>query len=234
MLAVQEYLSEKAEAFKGHPFFAKLKSQDNFSEGMSFVPRLMFWVMVFQDILNIIPKQVKSKELRRIATHHKIEDAGHDKWFIQDLAYLEKDKKRSIEWLFSPEHKITRDVSYKILSEAFHGKDHQKIILILALESTGHIFFENVANFVQSKGEEGNLKYLSRYHLDVELSHAVFEDKLKESLDSMVLTPEERKDSIEMIDRVYDAFYTMFDYLAEAQIQGANNDDSQKLVQTNN
>jgi hypothetical protein len=216
MLAVQEHLTTKEKGFEAHPFFAKLSAQEDFQEGMAFVPRLMFWVMVFQDILNIIPPQVKSAHLRRIATHHKMEDSGHDKWFLQDIAYLEKDRIVSIEWLFSPEHKITRDVAYRIISEAFHGKDHQKIILILALESTGHIFFEHVAKFVKSKGHDADLKYLSSYHLDVELNHAVFEEKLKESLFSIVLTSEEREESIAMIDRIYDAFHTLFDYLLEA------------------
>lgn len=215
MLIVQDHLTSKQEAFKLHPFFAKLNAQENFSEGMAFVPRLMFWVMVFQDVLNIIPPQVKSAHLRRIATHHKHEDSGHDKWFLQDIAYLEKKHIMSIEWLFSPEHKITRDVAYRIISEAFHGKDHQKIILILTLESTGHIFFENIANFVKNKGHDADLKYLSSYHLDVEKGHAVFEEKLKESLYSIVLTPEERAECIAMIDRIYDAFNTLFDYLLD-------------------
>ncbi len=71
MLAVKDHLSRKEEGFAHHPFFKKLSEQEDFSEGMAFVPRLMFWVMVFQDILNIIPPQVKSAHLRRIATHHK-------------------------------------------------------------------------------------------------------------------------------------------------------------------
>ncbi|MCE3231228.1 MAG: hypothetical protein K0R76_525 [Alphaproteobacteria bacterium] len=215
MLAVKDHIELKEKGFELHPFFARLNAQDDFSEGMAFVPRLMFWVMVFQDILNIIPPQVKSAHLRRIATHHKHEDAGHDKWFLEDIAYLEKKHILTIEWLFSPEHKITRDVAYRIISEAFHGKDHQKIILILALESTGHIFFRNIAQFVKNKGHEANLKYLSSYHLDVEMNHAVFEEKLKEDLFSIVLSPEEREEAVAMVDRIYDAFNTLFDYLLE-------------------
>lgn len=219
MLTVKDHLSRKEEGFAYHPFFKKLSEQEDFSEGMAFVPRLMFWVMVFQDILNIIPPQVKSAHLRRIATHHKHEDSGHDKWFLEDIAYLEKNHILTIEWLFSPEHKITRDVAYRIISEAFHGKDHQKIILILALESTGHIFFENVAKFVKSKGHDANLKYLSSYHLEVEMNHEIFEEKLKESLYSIVLNEEDRNASIAMIDRIYGAFDTLFDYLLEAPTQ---------------
>jgi len=55
MLVVKEYLDKKQSIFAHHPFFFVLNKQDNFSEGMAFVPRLMFWVMAFQDILNIIP-----------------------------------------------------------------------------------------------------------------------------------------------------------------------------------
>lgn len=55
MLVVKNHLTSKQEAFEFHPFFKKLSMQEDFSEGMAFVPRLMFWVMVFQDILNITP-----------------------------------------------------------------------------------------------------------------------------------------------------------------------------------
>ena len=213
---VQHYLNKKQESLKFHLFFKKLSKKEDFSEGMAFVPRLAFWVMVFQDILHIIPQKIKTPHLRQIAIHHKYEDMGHDKWFVEDLTYLGKNHILTIEWLFSPEHRITRDITYHIVSEAFYGKDYQKIILILALESTGHIFFENVAKFVKSKGHDANLKYLSSSHLEVEMSHEVFEEKLKEDLYSLVLSEEERHNAIDMIDRVYDSFNTLFDYLLEA------------------
>lgn len=220
MLAVKEYLDKKQAIFAHHSFFSALKEQNNFSEGMAFVPRLMFWVMAFQDILNIIPPQVKSKELRRIANHHKMEDAGHNKWYLEDMAYLEKNHKNTIEWLFSADHKITREVAYRIMSEAFHGKDHHKIVLILALESTGHIFFENISEYAKRNGQDNNLKYLSSYHLEVEKKHEIFEQKLEESLYKLVLSPEDRKEAIDMVDRVYDAFNTLFDYLLEGLPNG--------------
>lgn len=216
MYAVQTYLSEKQEHFKSHPFFEALNKKTDFSEGMSFVPQLAFWVLVFQDILNIIPREVKAAYLRRIATHHKHEDAGHDKWFLEDMAYLGKKHILTIEWLFSPEHRITRDVAYRIISEAFHGKDYQKIILILALESTGHIFFEHIAKFAKNTGHDATLKYFSSHHLEVEMNHVVFEEKLKEELYQMVLSEEERHLAIGMIDRVYSSFYILFDYLLES------------------
>jgi predicted DNA-binding ArsR family transcriptional regulator len=216
MLEVRHHLAHKQEMFKSHLFFNKLHVQQDFSAGMAFVPILAFWVMVFQDILYMIPPQLKNVVLRRLANHHKHEDSGHDKWFLEDAAHLGITQIFNTQWLFSSNHRLTRILTYRIMVEVFKGKDYQKVLLILALESTGHVFFENTARFVQKKGQEDNFKYFSNYHLLVEMNHAVFEEELENSLDIISLTDEERKESIAMIERVYDAFYALFDHLAQS------------------
>ena len=212
MLKIQTYLTEKQQIFKQHPFFQKLEKQNSFHDGASFTPRLTFWVMAFQDVLRLIPPRVQSKELRRIATHHKIEDSGHDKWFLQDMSFLFKDKKYDIAWLFNKENEHVRDFVYKVISEVLTlSKDHLRIILILVLESTGHIFFEKISNFAKLKGYDEHLKYFSSYHLEVELNHAVFEDELEKKLFSVELSLPDRSEAIELIARVYDGFNAIFD-----------------------
>ena len=142
MLIIQDHLKTNQTAFQNHSFFKDLKKQTKFLDAMAFAPKITFWVMAFQDILRLIPSRVQSKELRRIATHHKIEDAGHDKWFLEDISFLERDKSYDIPWLFSKENAFVRDFVYNIISEALTiSHDHLKITLILILESTCHIFF---------------------------------------------------------------------------------------------
>jgi hypothetical protein len=223
MQIVDNYLKTKQKNFQNHLFFQELKKQNSFLKTMEFAPRLTFWAMAFQDILRLLPPKVKSKELRRIATHHKIEDSGHDQWFLQDLAFLDRDKVYDIPWLFSKENSQVRDCVYQIISEAFTlNNDHSRILLILILESTGHIFFEEISNFAKRAGYDEHLKYFSSYHLEVEQSHAIFEADLEKALFSIELNKEERQEAYELIDRVYQQFIIMFDYFNNYIISESN------------
>lgn len=173
----------------------------------------MFWVMTFQDILHMIPSRVSSQTLRRIANHHKMEDRGHDKWFLEDLDYIYRNHKFDVAWIYSDENRNIREITYGILSEVFTPSDPQKVALILVLESTGHIFFENVAQFVKNNGYSSKLKYFSHTHLEVEKNHAVFEEALNRHLFSIDLSSQERESVLAMVNRVYDGFHSMFDNL---------------------
>jgi len=214
MILVQDYLSEKQQDFKNHPFFKNLDKQNNFLDTMAFTPKLTFWVMVFQDVLKLIPPRIQAKELRRIATHHKMEDSGHDQWFLQDISFLHQDNNHDIAWLFGKDNELIRNFSYNIVSEALTlSMDYLRVILILILESTGHVFFENMAKFVQSKGYDSHLKYFSSFHLEVEHNHAIFEEILNKELFCKELSPEEYSQAIALIDRVYQGFNKLFSHL---------------------
>lgn len=213
MLLVQKHISAQQQNLKNHPFFQTLTRENNFLDTMSVMPKLTFWVMTFQDVLRLTPLRIESKALRRIATHHKIEDAGHDQWFLQDIAFLTQ-KSNDISWLFGKENELVRFFSYDILSEILTiSSDYLRVILILTLESTGHIFFENIAKFVNSHGYESHLKYFSSYHLEVEHNHAIFEEQLNQEIFKIKLSSEDRSQAIDLVDRVYQGFNKVFDYL---------------------
>jgi hypothetical protein len=232
MFKTQQYIQDKQTDFKAHPFFTHLREQTNFEMGMSFVPKLAFWVMAFQDLLSLIPPRIKTKELRRIATHHKMEDSGHDIWFFQDALQLNKDYIFNTRWIFGPEQKLTRELTYNIASKVFQGSDHQKVLFILVLESTGHVFFANVAQFAKQHGQDSQLKYFSSHHLTVEQNHEIFEEQLLQAINKIILSDEERNQAIEMIDDVYQSFNLLFSHLQESfmPITTKEADDTQRLV----
>src|SRR5215204_4975901 len=74
--------------FKKNPFFALLRKLRNLEEISTFVPELTFWAMTFQDILRINEERVKDPYLKKVARHHRLEDAGHEKWFLHDKKYM--------------------------------------------------------------------------------------------------------------------------------------------------
>lgn len=220
MRSIQDYIDFKQQEFSNHPFFEKLKQLKNLEEISYFVPELTFWAMSFQDVLRLNEKRIMDPYLKKIARHHRLEDSGHDKWFLQDKKYMgavsidDSCNNDTVSWLYGKENQITRDASYAIIAEVFRAEyEILNIALLLTVESSGHVFFEEVARQVKKTGEDKNLKYFSNFHFDVEMAHAVFEEEMERSLLGIQVSLEVKRDALKMINRCYDAFHHMFDGL---------------------
>lgn len=220
MKTIQAHIDSKQQEFMKHPFFEVLNKLDSLEEISYFVPELTFWAMTFQDILRINEERVTDPYLKKVARHHRLEDAGHEKWFLHDKKYmgsLSKDascNKDDVAWLYSKESQLTRDAAYSIMSEVYKTDDEMlNIALLLTLESSGHVFFEKVVQQVKKTGEDKNLKYFSSSHLEVELAHALFESEMESKLFAIPVSISVRREALKMIDRCYDAFNKMFDGL---------------------
>ncbi|MFA5960376.1 MAG: hypothetical protein WC785_07645 [Tatlockia sp.] len=220
MKTIQSYIDSKQQEFMNHPFFDVLSQLKSLEEISYFVPELTFWAMTFQDILRINEGRVTGSYLKKVARHHRLEDAGHEKWFLYDKKYMGGHTvdnycaRDDVAWLYSKDSELTRDAAYAIMSEIYKTTDERvNIALLLTLESSGHVFFEKVAKQVKEAGENENLKYFSSNHLDVELAHALFEGEMERKLFEMAVPVSVRREALKMIDRCYDAFNKMFDGL---------------------
>ncbi|HBP6868889.1 TPA: hypothetical protein ACT9MK_000946 [Legionella pneumophila] len=220
MKTVQAYIDSKQHEFMNHPFFNILEELNSIEEISYFVPELTFWAMTFQDILRINEERVTDPYLKKVARHHRLEDAGHEKWFLSDKKYMGEicDNKAcdrdDVAWLYSKDSQLVRDAAYSIMSEIYKIEDENlNIVLLLTLESSGHVFFEKVVKQVKKTGEDKNLKYFSSSHLEVELAHALFEEEMERKVYSRRLPISTRREALRMVDRCYDAFSKMFDGL---------------------
>jgi hypothetical protein len=215
MKTIQAYIDSKQSEFMNHPFFNVLEQLDSLEEISYFVPELTFWAMTFQDILRINEERVKDPLLKKIARHHRLEDAGHEKWFLSDKKYICKNNdKDDVAWLYSKDSQLIRDAAYAIMAETFKVDDEiLNIAMLLTLESSGHVFFEKVVKQVKKAGEDQNLQYFSSSHLEVELAHALFEEEMERKLFERRLPISTRRDALKMVDSCYDAFNKMFDGL---------------------
>lgn len=212
MKIIHKYLAQKQAKFAQHPFFERIAEDRSLDELVPFAERITFWVQSFQDLLRLNEAQVVNPELRKIARCHRVEDGGHNEWFIDDLSAMNSGEP-SMHTLYSSEHSPIRDASYVLISEVFRARnDYERIVLLLTLESAAHVFFERMADFSERAGYSGVLKYFSNYHFNVEQSHQSFDEHTMEAyIDSIQLTQDEKKGIFEMIDRAYNAFTVMFD-----------------------
>lgn len=220
MKTIQAYIDSKQQEFMNHPFFETLEKLNSLEEISYFVPELTFWAMTFQDVLRLNEERVSDPYLKKVARHHRLEDAGHEKWFLHDKKYMGtiSDNKSCITddvaWLYSKESQLTRDAAYAIVSEVYQAQDEiLNIVLLLTLESSGHVFFEKVVKQVKQTGEDKNLQYFSSSHLEVEMAHALFEEEMEKKLFAREVPVNLRRDALKMVDRCYDAFNKMFDGL---------------------
>lgn len=218
MKTVQNYLAQKQREFAQHPFFNHIVVGITLEELASFAQPMSFWVMTFQDVLRLNEARFMKPEFRKIARHHRLEDEGHNFWFLSDLNQMKREEP-SLRLLYSHEHTATRDATYALVSEVFRARnDYERIAFLLALESAAHIFFKYTSNFVERIGYSSTLKYFSNHHFDVEESHESLDDSLENYFNSIQFTQEEEKNIFELIDRVYEALRIMFNGLEAALI----------------
>ncbi|WP_437950079.1 hypothetical protein WME98_04145 [Sorangium sp. So ce296] len=217
MKIVQQHIVRHQEQFSDHPFFARLATDPPFERLAPFPVCLTFFVMTFQDILRICDERATEPGYKSMVHRHRLEDAGHDRWFLGDLAALGLEPPAAAE-LFGERHRAARNASLALLSEALRARhDACRLTLLLTLESAGHVFFERVARYLERIGERRRLRYFSQTHLDVEKAHDVFEEDTDARIEAISLDQETRTEALQLIDRCYRELTGMFDAI-EAQI----------------
>jgi hypothetical protein len=216
MKLVEAHIAKRQDEFSKHMFFSERRAAKGLWGLLSFAPDLTFWVMAFQDILRLNAVLTRDPQLRKIVRHHRAEDAGHERWFLDDLAAMEIPAP-DVRWLFGERHSPTRDSAYALVSEVYRTTDDRlRLVLVQTLESAGHIFFGRVAAIVERAGLTKTLKYFSFSHLEVEKNHQVFEDKIASIVAGIKQPPKVRAEAKQLVDRCYAAFGTMFDALCDA------------------
>jgi hypothetical protein len=209
MKVVLEYIARRQEVFANHPFFEDLRQDRPVEQILSFAPRLAFWVMTFQDVLRLNAHFIKDPGLKRLATQHRSEEVGHDRWFFEDIQEL-TGKQLSVSAVFGRAHTATRDATYALISEVYRPVDDRlRIVLVLTLEATSHIFFGRTSILVSAKGCNQRLRYFSEFHVQVEQHHEVFEEEMERRLRSMELSEELQAQAFALVDRAYAAFDLM-------------------------
>jgi hypothetical protein len=217
MKAVEVYVAKRQAQFCEHPFFAEDRLGSNLKEAVSFAPDLTFWVMAFQDVLRLNASLTRDEKIRRIVRHHRAEDAGHERWFLDDLAAMQVPAP-DVRWLFGERHRPTRDAAYALMSEVYRASDDRlRLVLVKTLESAGHVFFGRVAAAVDRAGWTKALKYFSFSHLEVEKNHQVFEDEIAATVSGIRLPAKLRAEAKELVDRCYAAFGSMFDAICDTE-----------------
>jgi hypothetical protein len=210
MKLIEQHIAMRESAWRRNRFFRILADQPDTAFLRDFARRLTFWPLAFQDVLRVLSETVRETSLNVIARHHAAEDRDHDLWFLHDLRALGARLPDANE-LFRADHEPARRAAYAIVAQTLAARTGaERIVVLLALESTGHVFFTETSRFVRAVGCEG-LAYFSEDHLAVEKGHALFEERAKEILRSIRFDHAERRRAIAVAHACFDAIETMFE-----------------------
>src|SRR3954469_18103724 len=140
MKLVEAHVAKKQAEFANHAFFSEQRAGSGLWGALSFAPDLTFWVMAFQDVLRLNAALTRDPQMRKIVRHHRAEDAGHERWFLDDLAAMQMSAP-DVRWLFGDRHSPTRDAAYALVSEVYRTTDDRlRLVLVKTLESPWHVF----------------------------------------------------------------------------------------------
>jgi hypothetical protein len=213
MQRIRDLIEEKEREFSHHGFFGLFAGEEALPGLLPFADAFGFWPMVFQDVLRLNAQRVRDPDLKLVARHHLVEDAGHEQWYLHDLAHLGVPMP-GLASIFG-RNRVVRDASYALIAEVFHLKhDESRIALLLALEATGHVFFERMAEYLQRTGVTEELRYFSSHHLNVERAHELFTTRADQVLSAVSLSEEAYCEARDTVALAFSSFRSMFDALA--------------------
>lgn len=202
MSSLVPVITAESEKLAATPFVRRLAGPGSLEDCRVFARGLTFFVMAFQDMLRACADLVTDPVLKKVATRHRLEDMGHDAWFLHDLELL--GRVPDLQWAFGPEQEVVRDISYSIMSEIYRAKDDRVIIaILLSLEGSGMVFFSRVTRYLARMGTTDNFRFFGPSHLEVEESHNFEETGASSMMDELGLPFHVRSEAVSAIRRVF-------------------------------
>jgi hypothetical protein len=221
MRRLKTVIAAHQRTLRDHPLFDIIQRANSVEPLTRLARALAWWPMVFQDVLRLNADHVRGTALARFAEFHKNEDADHDRWYLSDLEVLEVIPP-TLDELFGDGFQPVRDACYRLISEVHRVQSNaERIALLLALEPTGHVFFEQISAAVDRICPNLPLRYFARSHLGVEKAHDLFTESTDADLGKIVLSDSERSEAEAMVDRIYGTFTGIFSYFVERMADDA-------------
>lgn len=207
---IEELIAASATVLRTHPLLKRLEGAGTVEQMQVLAPRFTFYVMCFQDMLRLGSALTTDPVLRELAVTHEAEDLGHEQWFLYDLEALGVE--RNLAWTFSPEHAVTRDISYRIMAEIVGAThDATRLAVLLALEGIGAEFFGRVIGYLDRLGRAQGLRYFARSHQIVEQSHEVFEAHAQSRLSAIEVPSSVMAETVRAVARTFEAMARLGD-----------------------
>lgn len=159
---------------------------------------------------------ISDSTLKQVAANLKVEDTGHEQWYLFDLEQL--NCTQDVTWIFGVTQQPVRDFVYQLIGDLLSVTDDRiRIIFPLVLEATGKAFFKYLVDLVQRCGYDHSLQYFGSYHQKIEMSHNLYQDG-QEELHNIEFDKNTYQEAVAIINRCFDYFEGFAEHL-ECQLR---------------
>ncbi|BAZ08003.1 hypothetical protein [Calothrix sp. NIES-3974] len=237
MQEIFQIIEHKKNIFSQLPLFKFMQDKSISPEArISFAPCMAFFIMGFGDLNKYVLRDLNNNSpVQKIINDHTNEDDNHWPWYIRDIENLNLD----INWSFndsllffwSDKTKLTRQIVYQIAGYSLRSEPIVKLAIIEALEAMGNVFFFNSTKVISELNSLNHKQYIyfGDDHLKVETGHTMGTSGAENFLESVELTPTQREQALEAVDKIFQVFSEWtYELLAYAQAQDPDQTNSKQ------
>lgn len=229
MEAVLSAIARGRAAIDAHPLYAWMATAD---DPFVFAPLFANFILGFSDLNRWFLRYPEPRDEYEAAINaHTEEDETHSALFLEDWRELGLDARLgwgvedTMAWYYTaPETEVFRRYAMRLTRMCVETPDPLvRFGLMEAIETCGHVFFGHTAPLADelSRRTGAALHYFGPYHLARETGALIDADDLFETV---VLTPEQRRRAIALVEEVFTMFTVKNDHLlayAQAAAAGA-------------
>ncbi len=221
MKLVLALIAEKKQQFRQTPFikFLQDKSIDPMQR-LAFAPYFAPFVMGFAELNKYVWRdETNSDPIQVIINEYTHEDDHHWIWFLEDLQLLEFNSSLnlndSLKFLWSDETQISRQTIHEIYRYTAQASPIHKLVVIEAIEAIADIFLSTTAQVTEELKLTTNREYpyFGSYHIVTESNHQMYTSKTAEIITNIHLDTETLKESLQLVNQVFDLFSILVDSL---------------------
>lgn len=220
---LEEEFQLGAQKFANNPLHLKLKNGViSVSEQLNFVPRMMFFVMGFKDLMQLVRYENPKNALEKSVNTHSDEDSNHWQWYLQDLEFISGKYKNAsssdlITEVWDSDSIAVRDTIYTFAKYIKEYTDPvARMLMVEVLEITFDKFKEAIHPALKEADLYSQLNYFGKMHQETEENHStgISDDEITGLIQEL---PVELKEGmISVVNRLFDQMYYMAKNWAEA------------------
>jgi hypothetical protein len=208
--------------FENNPLHQMLKKEASINEHLRFLPKMLFFVMGFKDLMKIVRFANPENELQESVNTHSDEDSNHWQWYLDDLTSVSEQfgKTNSVDLITYLWHEDTLETRQTIYQFARHIQNTEnpaaRMLLIEVLEITFDKFKEAIHPVLKKSDLYDQLDYLGKKHQDTEENHSIGISDDEISLLISLLNDYEKREMISIVHQLFDQMYKMAKNWSEA------------------
>jgi len=210
-----------AKKFANNPLHQKLQNGGDIREALGFVPKMLFFVMGFKDLMQLVRYDKPKNKLEESVNTHSDEDSNHWQWYLKDLSFMsgQFNMNSSSELITDVWDESTMEVRKTIYTFSRYIQQFQdpvaRMLMIEVLEITFDKFKEALHPALKEADLYGQLDYFGLKHQETEENHStgISDDEISglvENLDESL-----KKEMLQVVPILFDQMYRMAKKWAE-------------------